>query len=317
MNSREPFDDLEAELLALGDLLDVPDPPPADVAATVRARLEAEIRDTPAATSADAAPGDTTPAEAVPVAPPTAHGVIPGDERADGGAGEGGEPGAGPDPAHGPLRPRPGAPGRREDGRRPPARRGRRAKWKIVTAVVLVVIAITAATPQGRAAVVRILRFAGIELQIGDTPPKAVTTAAPMPGQHTVTPDKVAGEVKFQVKTPKALGDPRSVTVADNGKVVSMFWPDGVRLDQFDGGLDPVFFKKLGPPWPDYVKVGPYNAWWVPGSHPLGYIQRQDGTEVPLRQAGPTLIWQQDTLSYRLEGLKTKDEAVRVATSLQ
>ncbi|MEQ4714926.1 hypothetical protein [Nonomuraea sp. B19D2] len=279
MNSREPSDDLEAELLALGDLLDVPDPPAADVAATVRARLEAEIHDTPAATSADAAPGR--------------------------------------DPAHGPLRPHPGAPGRREDGRRPPARRGRRARWKIVTAVVLVVIAITAATPQGRAAVVWILRFAGIELQVGETTPPPVTTTAPVPGEHTVQPDQVGGQVKFQVKTVKALGDPRSVTVADNGRVVSMFWPDGVRLDQFDGGLDPVFFKKLGPPWPDYVKVGPYNAWWVPGSHPLGYIRRQDGTEVSLRQAGPTLIWQQDTLSYRLEGLKTKDEAVRVAMSLQ
>ncbi|WP_433437305.1 hypothetical protein [Nonomuraea sp. CA-141351] len=260
MNSREPFDDLESELLALGELLDVPSPPPADVAAAVRARLEP-------------APGEST----------------------------------GPDPAHGPVRPHP----------RGPVRRVRRARWKVVAAVVLVVIAITAATPQGRAAVVRILRFAGIELQIGDRPPKAVTTTAPMPGEHTVEPDKAPGQVKFKVKTLKALGDARSVTVADNGRVVSMFWPNGVRLDQFDGGVDPVFFKKLGPPWPDYVKVGPYNAWWVPGAHPLGYILRQDGTEVPLRQAGPTLIWQQDTLSYRLEGLKSKEEAIRVATSLQ
>ncbi|MEV4112352.1 hypothetical protein [Nonomuraea sp. NPDC049695] len=255
MNSREPFDDLEAELLALGDLLDVPNPPPADVASAVRARLEE------------------------------------------------------PDPAHGadpiPVRPH------------TPARRPRRARWKIVTAVVLVVIAITAATPQGRAAVVRILRFAGIELQVGETTPPPVTTTAPMPGEHTVPPGRVSGQVKFQVKTVKALGDPRSVTVADNGRVVSMFWPNGVRLDQFDGTLDPVFFKKLGPPWPDYARVGPYQAWWVPGKHPLGYILRQDGTEVPLRQAGPTLIWQQDTLNYRLEGLRTKEEAIRVATSLQ
>ncbi|GAA3244452.1 hypothetical protein [Nonomuraea helvata] len=272
MNSREPFDDLEAELLALGDLLDVPTPPPADVASAVRARLEAEAHDTP-------------------------------------------------DPAHGPfdasVRPHPRAPGRRDDGRRPPAGRGRRARWKIVTAVVLVVIAITAATPQGRAAVVRILRFAGIELRVGETTPPPVTTTAPMPGEHTVQPDKVSGQVKFQVKTVKALGDPKSVTVADNGRVVSMFWPDGVRLDQFDGSLDPVIFKKLGPPWPDYARVGLHEAWWIPGKHPLGYIVRQDGTEVPLRQAGPTLIWQQDAVNYRLEGLRTKEEAVRVATSLQ
>ncbi|MEU6777687.1 hypothetical protein ABZ912_00695 [Nonomuraea angiospora] len=254
MNSREPFDDLEAELLALGDLLDVPAPPPADVAAAVRARLEA-------------------PDEA-------AHG-----------------------PVSGPARPH------------SPVRR-RRARWKVVTAVVLVVIAITAATPQGRAAVVRILRFAGIELRIGDTPPKAVTTVTPLPYEHTVDQDGLKAEVKFQVRTLKALGEPERTTVSDKGRIVSMFWPGGVRFDQFEGVLDPVLFKKLGPPWPDYTKVGPYQAWWVPGAHPLGYLSRPDGTEIPLRQAGPTLIWQQDALNYRLEGVKTEEEAVRVATSL-
>ncbi|MFI9840769.1 hypothetical protein ACIHFD_27310 [Nonomuraea sp. NPDC051941] len=263
MNSREPFDDLEAELLALGDLLDVPGPPPADVAAAVRARLEA-------------------PDEA-------SRGEVP-------------------DPAHGPV----SGPVRPHS----PVRRRRRARWKVVTAVVLVVIAITAATPQGRAAVVRILRFAGIELRIGDTPPKAVTGVTPLPYEHPVDRDGLKAEVKFQVRTPKALGEPERTTVSDRGRVVSMFWPGGVRLDQFDGGLDPVLFKKLGPPWPDYTKVGPYQAWWVPGAHPLGYLSRQDGTEIPLRQAGPTLIWQQDALNYRLEGVKTEEEAVRVATSL-
>ncbi|MEV4582659.1 hypothetical protein AB0K16_56555 [Nonomuraea jabiensis] len=248
MNSREPFDDLEAELLALGDLLDVPSgPPPSDVAAAVRARLE--------------------------------------DARGDA-----------PDPV--------------------PARRRRRARWKVVTAAVLVVIAITAATPQGRAAVVRILRFAGIELRIGDTSPRAVTSVTPLPYEHAVDQDGLKAEVKFQVRTLKALGVPERTTVSDRGRVVSMFWPGGVRLDQFDGDLDPVLFKKLGPPWPDYTKVGTHQAWWIPGAHPLGYLSRADGTEIPLRQAGPTLIWQQDALNYRLEGVRTKEEAVRVAASL-
>lgn len=120
-----------------------------------------------------------------------------------------------------------------------------------------------------------------------------------------------------------ALGDdldvpaPPPADVADHGRVVSMFWPGGVRLDQFDGTLDPVFFKKLGPPWPDYVKVAGRTAWWIPGAHPLGYLTREDGTELPLRQAGPTLVWQQGTTGYRLEGLRTSDEAVRVAESLE
>lgn len=261
MNSREPFDDLEAELLALGDLIDTPAPPPADVAATIRARL-----------------------------------------TADGGAG--------PDPAHGPIT----GPVRPHRVRRAPARR---ARWKVVTAVVLVVIALTAATPQGRAVVAHILRFAGIELTISDTPPTPITTTAPIPGEHTVPREDVQSQVTFKVKTPSTLGEPQRVTVADKGRVVSMFWPGGIRLDQFAGAIEPYFFKKLGPPAPDYTEVDGRTAWWVPGAHPLGYIRREDGTEVPLRQAAPTLIWQQDTLNYRLEGAGTKEEATRVAESLQ
>ncbi|MFC4013315.1 hypothetical protein ACFOY2_39235 [Nonomuraea purpurea] len=255
MSSDEPFDGLEAELTALGDLIDVPTPPPSDVAAAVRARLASDL---PFSTDAPA------------------------------------------DPAHSP-----GASARR------------RRRWTIVAAVLAVVIAITAATPQGRAAVARILRFAGIELQLGDAPPAPVITTAPLPGEHSVPPGEAAGQARFPVRTPSALGPAQRVTVADGGRVVSMFWADGIRLDQFDGGIDPVFFKKLGPPMPDYAKVGPYSAWWLPGAHPLGYISRQDGTQVPLRQAGPTLIWQQSGLNYRLEGMAGKEEAIRVAGSLR
>ncbi|GAA3645567.1 hypothetical protein GCM10022224_005340 [Nonomuraea antimicrobica] len=277
MNSRDPepgatesHDALEAELAALGDLLDVPGPPPADVAAAVRARLEQ------------------------------------------------------PDPAHGPIavpvRPHMPAPHGRRAGRwagRRPGRAGRRARWAIVAAVVVVVVTLTAATPQGRAAVAQILRFAGIELRIGDTPPPPVATTAPMPGERTVSPADLPGQVRFQVRTPAALGPPQRITVADNGRVVSMFWPDGTRLDQFDGALAGYFFKKLGPPFPDHAVVNGRDAWWIPGAHPLGYLEREDGTEVPLRQAGPTLIWQQGALNHRLEGVRDKAEAVRIATSLR
>ncbi|NBE94633.1 hypothetical protein FE391_16330 [Nonomuraea sp. KC401] len=248
MNSPEPYDDLEADLLALGDLVDVPGPPPSDVAAAVRARLE-------------------PPSEA-------------------------------PTPS-GPRRP----------GRR-------RARWKIVAAVVVAVLAVTAATPQGRAAVATILRFAGIEMAIGDTPPEPVTSRTPLPAERTVSRADLPELVDFTVKVPARLGEPQRITVADHGRLVSMLWPGGIRLDQFSGTVGPYFYKQLGPPGPDHVMMGAYDAWWVPGEHPLGYIRRQDGTHVPLRQAAPTLVWQQGTLNYRLEGAGDVDEAVAVATSL-
>ncbi|TDE34743.1 hypothetical protein E1295_36610 [Nonomuraea mesophila] len=248
MNSPEPYDDLEADLLALGELVDVPGPPPSDVAAAVRARLE-------------------PPSEA-------------------------------PEPSR---------------ARRP---RRSRARWKIVAVVVVAVLAVTAATPQGRAAVATILRFAGIEMAMGDTPPEPVTSRTPLPAERTVSRADLPELVDFTVKAPAELGEPQRVTVADQGRVVSMFWPGGIRLDQFTGTVGPYLYKQLGPPWPDRVAVGAYDAWWVPGEHPLGYIRRQDGTRVPLSQAAPTLIWQQGTINYRLEGAGDVDEAVAVAASL-
>lgn len=180
-----------------------------------------------------------------------------------------------------------------------------------MAAVVIAVITVTAATPQGRAAVITILRFAGIELEIGQTTPPPVITTAPLPGETPVP------NLPDAARTPAALGAPQRVTTSDNGRVVSMFWPDGIRLDQFDGTMDQFFFKKLGPPYPDYTQVNGRQAWWIPGEHPLGYITRQDGTRVPLRQAAPTLIWEQDGLNYRLEGASTMREAVRIASSIK
>ena len=43
--------------------------------------------------------------------------------------------------------------------------------------------------------------------------------------------------------------------------------------------------------------------WWLRRRAPGRlHHQRQDGTPVPLRQAGPTLIWQRGAIGYRLEG---------------
>ncbi|HEX4812184.1 MAG TPA: hypothetical protein VFV66_05475 [Nonomuraea sp.] len=276
MSSHEPFDELEAELRALGAVLDVPPPPPAqDVTAAVRTRLEP--------------PPDAAPQPAPDVAPqPTPY--------------------AAPPPV--PVAPR--TPPGRTRGRR--GNRGRR--WAVVAAVVVAVVAATAATPQGRAAVTAILRFAGIELHVGDTPPPPVATTAPLPGERTLSPSETPG-VTFPVRTPSRLGPPDRTTVADGGRLVSMFWPDGIRLDQFDGAMDPYFFKQLGPPFPDFVRVGGRDAIWLTGAHPLGYLEREDGTRVPLRQAGPTLIWQAGGVNHRLEGARTAREAAEIAESLR
>ncbi|MFI6899755.1 hypothetical protein ACIBKY_00775 [Nonomuraea sp. NPDC050394] len=310
MTSHEPFDDLEAELLALGDAVDVPAPPPSDVAAAVRARLEADganLADGADTTAPErAAPEQAAPEQAAPEQAAPGDGVI---------APESGAGTASPAPGEHGAR-RPGGlfrrPRGREDVSRPPARRRR---WVITAVVVAVVVAITAGTPQGRAAVAHILRLAGIELRISDTPPVAVTPT-PLPGERTVTPDQLSGLVKFPVNRPGVLGEPDEVRISDKGRVVSMFW-DGIRLDQFDGGFSPVFLKEMGEPWPDNVPLRYGEAWWITGTHRLSYLRRGDNTPLPLRLAEETLLWERGGVGFRLEGVKDKDRAAEIANSLR
>ncbi|MFI6293426.1 hypothetical protein ACIBEJ_17680 [Nonomuraea sp. NPDC050790] len=260
MTSHEPFDDLEAELTALGDAVDVPAPPPSEVAAAVRARLEAS--DTPTPT------------------PRRRGGIF-----------------------------------RRPRGRDDVARKPLKRRWVVTAVVVAVVVAITAATPQGRAAVAHILRLAGIELRIGDAPPAPVTPT-PLPGERTVSQDQLSGLVKFEVNRPGVLGEPDEVRISDKGRVVSMFW-DGVRLDQFDGGFSPVFLKEMGEPWPDNVRLRYGEAWWITGTHRLSYLRRGDDTPLPLRLAEETLLWERSGIGFRLEGVKDRARAAEIANSLR
>ncbi|MFG2075590.1 hypothetical protein [Nonomuraea maritima] len=268
------FGGLEAELVALGTLIDVPAPPPADVAAAVRARLDPNTaRPDPSAARPD-------PSAARPSA------ARPGAARPSGGR-----------------------------GRRLLPRRGPRRRWTVVAAVLVAVVAVTAATPQGREAVVRVLRFAGIELRVEQDTPPPVTTTSALPGEHTVPLTDLRG--KPGIKAPSELGPPERATVSDGGRVVSMFWPNGIRFDQLEGVVDPMFVKQLGPRMPVPARVNGRTAWYIPGEHPLGYLRRADGSVLPLRQAGPTLIWNDDTRTFRLEGARTQEEAIRIAGSLR
>ncbi|MGV9301750.1 hypothetical protein ACWDLG_00110 [Nonomuraea sp. NPDC003727] len=293
-----PDDDLEAELTALAGFLDVSAaPPPADVAAAVRARLEQPAPRPEADDDSRHAPGP----EAEPGRDPGPEadddsGHAPGPEADD-------DPGRATDPVG-----RPGA--------RPVGRRGwRRSRWGLVAAVLVAVVALTAATPQGRAAVVHVLRLAGIELRVGEngTPP---ASPVPLPGERAVTLDAARSLVTFPVKVPAELGEPERVTVSDGGRIVSLFWSGGTRIDQFDG-LGPYFVKQLGEPWPEHVSVDGAEGWWIGREHRLSRVDREDGTELPLRLAGPTLVWFDGEVAVRLEGVPDRRRALEIAASLR
>jgi hypothetical protein len=204
--------------------------------------------------------------------------------------------------------------------RRPPfpvSQRVRRAlgnRRRLVTALAALLVALlVGATPQGRAAVAEILRFAGIEMRIGAPAPAVTGTPSKLPGEHPVTLDEARRMVGFPIAVPAELGEPREVRVSDEGRVVSLFWP-GIRLDEYDGTLSVVFRKELGPPYPEQF----HGGWWIPQHHGLTYVPR-DGSPavVTERLAGPTLVTQRKFVGLRLEGVAERHRAEEIISSLR
>jgi len=213
--------------------------------------------------------------------------------------------------------------------RRPqPARRGTRilrrwrSAWRAALIVVAVLLAILVATPQGRAVVTHVLRFAGIELQQEPGPAPSPRSGAALPGERRMSLAEARRHVSFPILVPTALGRPSEVVVSDGGRVASLIYrrtPHGlVRMDEFAGHLDPVFFQKfihLGDV--TQVRVNGLKGLWIKGPHVLLYVTR-DGTPAAASArltTGNTLIWGTPRVALRLEGNLSRTAALAIADS--
>ncbi|XVV13878.1 hypothetical protein ACQP2X_05860 [Actinoplanes sp. CA-131856] len=195
------------------------------------------------------------------------------------------------------------------------AKRGNR--WRawgtaILAALVAAVIVVAPARAAVVGAVAEVLRVAGIEVRREAAPPPPAPTPSPLPSAGGIS----LGEARKIAKFPAALGDPERIEVYDQRRVVSLFYRGGtVRLDQFDGSAA-AFLKQAGQA--EWTDVGGALAVWLPGPHTLTYYDRS-GVErtATARLATPTLIWDTNGTTYRLEGFTDLAEARRVALSVQ
>ncbi len=203
-----------------------------------------------------------------------------------------------------------------------PARpiRSTRPRW--IAAIVVALLATgLVASPQARAAVADVLRFAGVDVQWGsDAQDAPRVPESPLPGAEPASLLAARARAAFEIGVPSLLGPPDRVVVADRARVVSLLYngPDGrIRLDEFDGRLEPIFFKTID----NSVRSAPvdgYPGWWLSGPHAVRYVDR-DGVvhNETARLAESTLIWEIGHVSYRLEGDLGLDEAVRIAESIE
>ncbi|MEV2240629.1 hypothetical protein [Micromonospora sp. NPDC049891] len=203
----------------------------------------------------------------------------------------------------------------------------RRRRWRYALAAALAAL-LLAVLPPGRAALADamagLLRFAGVTISTSPvrTPPTGVPS--PPPAQRSAALDEAQRSVRFPIRIPAALGPPEQTLLADPDgtgryRVVTLLYRAGtLRLDTFEGRLDPVFFKQAGGSGAQWTQVGAAQAIWIAGPHPVSYVDR-DGVvrQESARLAAATLIWEHAEVTYRLEGELTMAEAVTIAATLE
>jgi hypothetical protein len=166
-----------------------------------------------------------------------------------------------------------------------------------------------------------VLRVAGIEVHLAQPAATRSLPASPLPSVRSVALDAARKQALFPVRVPAALGTPEQVLMADPRpggapRVVTLTYRGGaVRFDQFDGALQLTMLKQA--PEAHWLQIGADTGLWLPDPHPVTYVDR-DGVErtATARLAGPTLIWSAGDVTYRLEGLASQEEAVKVARSV-
>ena len=217
----------------------------------------------------------------------------------------------------------------RLEGRAPSRRHGPalgplrgRLGWRAALVVLAALLVVLIATPQGRAAIAHVFRFAGVEIRQGPGPARHPGSRASLPGQHGMSLERARRQVSFPILVPAALGRPGEVVVSDRGRVVSLIYrrtPYGlVRLDEFAGHLDQFVFEKFVHSGDvTEVRVNGTRGLWIKGPQELVYITR-DGTTVAASArltTGNTLIWGTRQVAVRLEGNLTRTAALAIADS--
>lgn len=197
-----------------------------------------------------------------------------------------------------------------------PSRTGRRLVAAAAAALVALATAMVV-SPAVRATVFDFLRIGGVEIHENQPAPVTPSLDPPLPGERDVTLAEARAAVDFPLRLPADLGPPGAVRLIDGDRVVGMAFGN-VRIDQFDGGLDPMFTKFASAADIHHVTVGGAPAIWVDRPHPVLYTDR-DGNQrdESARLAGSTLIWERDGVTYRVEGDLTEQEAIKIAESLR
>jgi hypothetical protein len=194
---------------------------------------------------------------------------------------------------------------------------GRRRAATVIAAVLLLALL---GSPPVRAAVAEWFGFGGVRVRV--EPSLSPTMTPPVLPPPTVRAglslQQARQLVGFEPLLPSQLGPPQGIEVSADRRVLSISWTDPdagpLRLDEFNGQLDPLFAKTA--PGVEYTTVNDDFALWFDRPHQV-VVLNPDGTSrtETARLAARTLIWQSGGITLRLEGDLTQQRAVEIAGS--
>ncbi|MEO8291119.1 MAG: hypothetical protein ABI649_09030 [Gaiellaceae bacterium] len=208
-----------------------------------------------------------------------------------------------------------------EPQRREPARR---RGLVIAIATLAVGLGAVFAVPQTRAAILEFFHLRGVTIErVEELPTVPVQGGLGTFLGERVTLEEARERAGYEVVVPKALGEPDEVYFQESppGGMVSLIYGTAEKpralFTQFRATVSEVIFKKVAPDTSvDPVTVAGRQGYWLQGAHFFSYAD-QDGdmqTE-QVRLAGNTLLWEQGSLTLRLEGNLTKEQALEIARS--
>ena len=202
--------------------------------------------------------------------------------------------------------------------------RARRPRW--VVAVALAVVALLAATlavPQSRSAFLRVLHLGGEEIHLVDKlPPVSPHLDLEVALGRRTTLAEARRQASFPLRVPNDRPD--RVYVGEQHSVTLLYGtPEHVRalITESRGIVSQKFFAKSLEPGTrvEYLKVNGDDGGFISGA-PHSVVQLgPDGypRDYTLRLARNVLLWSHGTVSYRIEGGFTKQQALKLAAGLR
>ena len=196
----------------------------------------------------------------------------------------------------------------------PRPRFGRRRLLVVALAALVAAIAIAFAVPPARTAILRFFHIGGETIERVQTLPPAQrrSPVAGLAGPMSVA--SASRRAGFEPSLPPSHG---RVYAADG--IVSTYLRPRVVLSEFRGDLG--FTKKVVTPKThiEPLTVDGHDGLWLEGApHVVMYFDSRNLVHNGVvRLAGNVLVWSRGSLTFRLEGPLTKDEALRLAKTVR